>query len=126
MRNLKLVHLELDEYEALRLTDYLGMDHNEAAVEMEISRPTFTRLLESAHSKMAAFLVEGNHLQIEGGQIHFRGNIVQCSSCGHMLKIHFDQDIRSCPACGSSNLIDFAGGYGHGVCCRRHNYRNRR
>lgn len=28
--------MSLDEYEAIRLADYLGMDHVEAAVEMEI------------------------------------------------------------------------------------------
>ncbi len=118
--------LELDEFEALRLTDYLGMDHIEAAEEMEISRPTFTRLIESARKKVASFIIEGRHLQIEGGQIHFRGNIIKCMDCGHMIAIGFGKKIAACPACGSVNLIDLAGGFGHGACCRGHGRQGRR
>lgn len=112
--------LGLDEFEALRLADYQGMEHNEAAEEMEISRPTFTRLIEAARKKMAVFIVEGKRLQIEGGQVHFRGNIMQCHDCGHLIKTKFDKEITTCPSCSSSNLIDLAGGFGHGSCCRQH------
>ena len=112
--------LGLDEFEALRLADYQGMDHNEAAEEMEISRPTFTRLIEAAREKMAVFIIEGKRLQIEGGQVHFCGNIMQCHDCGNMIKTKFDENISVCPSCNSSNLIDLAGGFGHGSCCRQH------
>ncbi|MCK5155947.1 MAG: DUF134 domain-containing protein [Spirochaetales bacterium] len=124
--NLQPELLGLDEFEAIRLADYLGMDHNEAAEEMEISRPTFTRLIEAARKKMATFIIEGKHLQIEGGKIHFRGNVIQCHNCGHMIKTRFNQNITKCPACGSDNLIDLAGGFGHGSCCRRHSHHGRR
>jgi predicted DNA-binding protein (UPF0251 family) len=123
---LELLPLGLDEFEAIRLADYLGMEHSEAAMEMEISRSTFTRLIEKARSKIARFLVEGKHLQIEGGNIHFRGNLIRCHDCGHMFNMEFDSNIRTCPACGSGNLIDLAGGFGHGNCCRGHGRHGRR
>lgn len=115
--NLKKLMLGLDEYEALRLADYLGMEHSEAALEMEISRPTFTRLVEKARQKISQFLVEGRHLLIEGGQIHFRGNLIKCLDCGRMFNTRLGEDFSTCPSCGSSNLVDLAGGFGHGECC---------
>ena len=111
----------IDEYEAIRLADYLGMEHSEAAEEMEISRSTFTRLIEIARKKMADFLVEGKELFIEGGNIHFRENLIRCLDCGHMFKTNFEKKVIKCPVCDSNNLLDLAGGFGHGRCCRRGN-----
>lgn len=124
-KDLDQLSLGLDEFEAIRLADYQGMEHTEAAIEMEISRSTFTRLIESARKKMARFLVEGKHLHIEGGNIHFCGNVIRCQSCGHMFNIGFDSNLVTCPSCESGNLIDLAGGFGHGMCCREHGDRNR-
>ena len=121
---LQQLALNLDEYEAIRLADYLGMDHTEAAEEMEISRSTFTRLIEEARKKVSQFFIEGKQLYIEGGNIHFRGNVIRCLDCGHMFNTGFENDLIKCPACGSTNLMDLAGGFGHGRCCRGHN-RNR-
>ena len=118
--------LELDEFEAIRLADYLGMEHTEAASEMEISRSTFTRLIDKAREKISCFLVEGKHLQIEGGSVHFRGNLIRCHNCGHMFNVTFETNVESCPSCGSKNLIDLAGGFGHGKCCRGHGRHGRR
>lgn len=115
---LEQISLNLDELEAIRLADYLGKDHAEAADEMEISRSTFTRLIEQARHKVARFLLEGKNLIIAGGDIHFRGNLLRCQHCGHMFKTGFEQPVEVCPSCGSSDLLDLAGGFGHGRCCR--------
>lgn len=123
---LQQLTLTLDEYEAVRLADYLEMEHEEAAGEMEISRSTFTRLLERARKKVSAFLIEGKELCIEGGRIHFRGNIIRCLSCGHVFNTGFDREVTLCPACGSGDLLDMAGGYGHGRCCEEYTGLNRR
>lgn len=114
---LQRLPLALDEYEAIRLADYLGMDHAEAALEMGISRSTFSRLIEGARRKTARFLIEGKELCIEGGNIHFRGNIIRCHDCGHMFKIDIGQIVSQCPICHSENLLNLAGGFGHGRCC---------
>jgi len=117
---LERVDLTLDEYEAFRLTDYLGMSHEEAAEEMEISRSTFTRLIEKARKKIAELIVNGKSLAIEGGNIHFRNNIFRCFNCGYMFKTNISNSFIECPNCHSKNLINLAGGFGHGKCCNVH------
>jgi predicted DNA-binding protein (UPF0251 family) len=114
---LKQTNLTLDEYEAFRLADYIGLSHNEAAEEMEISRSTFTRLIEKARKKISNFIIQGNLLTIEGGNIHFRKNLIKCLSCGHMFKIEMDASLTECPQCNSKELLNLAGGFGHGKCC---------
>ena len=109
--------LTLEEYEAFRLADYLGLSHDEAAEEMEISRPTFSRLIEIARKKIAELIIKGNVLIIEGGQVHFRNNIIKCLECEHMFKIGIDQKVTECPNCNSKNILNLAGGFGHGDCC---------
>jgi len=116
-QNLEQIILTLDEFEALRLADQLGFSHAVAANEMEISRSTFSRLIEKARKKMADFIIMGKTLTIGGGTIHFRVNIIQCRDCGHMFKINFEQTITECPSCHSNKIINLAGGFGHGKCC---------
>ena len=116
-RMLNSVTLSLDEYEAIRLADYEGHTHAEAADEMGISRSTFSRLIENSRNKMATFIIKGSFLNIEGGNIHFRTNIFRCIDCGHMFKINFTEKISICPTCHSKNLLNLAGGFGHGKCC---------
>ena len=55
-QTLEVIDLTLDEFEALRLADQMAMSHAEAAEEMEISRSTFTRLIEQARKKLADFI----------------------------------------------------------------------
>ncbi|MGE4318937.1 MAG: DUF134 domain-containing protein [Deferribacterales bacterium] len=71
-KKLKAVNLTLDEYEAVRLADYEGLSHEDASVLMNISRPTFSRLVEKARVKIATFLIEGTELCIAGGNVHFQ------------------------------------------------------
>jgi len=119
--NLKQVFLTLDEFESLRLADQLGLSHAEAAEEMEISRSTFSRLIEKARKKIADFIIQGKLLTIEGGNIYFRNNIIRCQNCGHMFKSNFADLITECPTCHSNNLLNLAGGFGHGKCCNINN-----
>ncbi|MGM0432872.1 MAG: DUF134 domain-containing protein [Spirochaetota bacterium] len=123
-RVLERINLSLDEYEAVRLADYDQKEHMEAAELMGISRPTFTRLLESAHTKIAVFLAEGKALYIEGGSVHFDSNVYRCLHCGHCFPVPIDEQPSVCPHCKSDNLVDQAAGFGHGPCCRQ--FRGRR
>ena len=66
---LEEIVLTLDEFEAVRLADYDGLYHEEAAKKMNISRQTFGRILESAHKKIADVLLHGKALKIEGGEV---------------------------------------------------------
>ncbi len=68
---LSSVSLLFDEYEAIRLLDYEGMNQDQAALQMNISRPTLTRIYEKARKTIAQALVEGNMIVIEGGNVQF-------------------------------------------------------
>ncbi len=70
-RNLPVALLHLDEYEALRLADYEGLNQEEVAVRLGVSRPTVSRILESARRTVAQALVEGRSLLIQGGPVRF-------------------------------------------------------
>ncbi|MEO0114765.1 MAG: DUF134 domain-containing protein [candidate division WOR-3 bacterium] len=66
---LEEVILTKDELEAVRLADLEGLYQEVAAERMGISRPTFGRIIESAHRKIAEALVKGKALRIEGGNV---------------------------------------------------------
>jgi len=66
---LEYVTLTLDELEAIKLTDLNGLYHTQAAQEMNISRQTLGRILESAHKKIADALTNGKALSIKGGTV---------------------------------------------------------
>jgi predicted DNA-binding protein (UPF0251 family) len=57
--------LGLDELEAIRLADMNGLSQAEAAGMMNISQPTFNRILASARKKTAESIAEGLAIRIE-------------------------------------------------------------
>jgi len=59
--------LTMDEFEALRLADYMGLPQKEAAKSMRISQQTFSRILKKAHKHIAFGLINGNTIKIQGG-----------------------------------------------------------
>ena len=71
MAELEISQLSIVEYEAMRLYDVDGLDQTQAAEMMNISRPTFGRIIVSAHKKVAEALVYGQAIQISGGSYHF-------------------------------------------------------
>ena len=117
-RNLEEITLTLDEYEALRLSDHLQLSHEESAVEMEISRSTFSRLIEKSRKKVAQMMVNGKMLVIEGGDVHFKSNLFKCQNCGQIFRTQMGGIMSQCTECSSVNLLNLAGGFGHGKCCR--------
>ena len=68
MTELDRVSLAVDELEAIRLKDFESMEQERAAATMNVSQPTFHRILQSAHSKVADALVNGKAIRIEGGE----------------------------------------------------------
>ncbi|MCK4521304.1 MAG: DUF134 domain-containing protein [Nanoarchaeota archaeon] len=61
------VVLTMGEFEAIRLKDFEVIDQEKAAKKMNISQPTFHRLILSARKKIADALVNGKAIRIEGG-----------------------------------------------------------
>ena len=107
VRVLDTVMLTIDEYEAIRLADYENFKHEDAAKKMDISRPTFTRLLESAHNKISDAVINGKAIRIEGGDFNFLGNRYQCNNCGNswIVEKYINPHIL-CPNCRSGKIDD--------------------
>ena len=61
------VDLSMDEFEAIRLADYMGFSQKEAAKSMRISQQTFSRVLKRARKSLANGLVSGATIKIQGG-----------------------------------------------------------
>ena len=72
MRVLEEIQLGIDELEAIRLAYCLGLTQSEAAKRMNISQPTFHRVLESGLRKSANALVNGKAIRIEKPKQHVK------------------------------------------------------
>jgi uncharacterized protein len=68
------VVLSYEEYEAVRLIDFEGLDQSQAADHMGISRQTFGRVLRSGRFIIAKALVKGFQLKVAGGCYQVRGH----------------------------------------------------
>ncbi len=103
-----VIGLELDELEALRLADLLGLHQEEAAAEMKISRPTFGRILEQAHRKVAEALIFGKSLQINtkgGNMMVVPKRTFVCYDCDKTWQVPYGTGRpQSCPVCSSRNI----------------------
>jgi predicted DNA-binding protein (UPF0251 family) len=99
---LEPVILLFEEYESIRLTDYEGLTQLEAAIKMNISRPTFTRVYEKARRTIARAFVEGKAIFIEGGNYHTDDYWYRCEAC---LKVNISkEEIKECTFCNTSIL----------------------
>ncbi len=59
------VELGVDEMEALRLVDYLGLYHEESSNIMNVSRATFGRIAQKARQKVADALINGKAIVVK-------------------------------------------------------------
>ena len=65
LRRLEEVVLNRDEFEAIRLYAHEDLNQIDAAQKMNISQPTFARILDRANKKIAQALVLGKAIRIE-------------------------------------------------------------
>ncbi len=119
--------LNFEEWEAIRLKDLEGLEQEECAQKMRVSRPTFQRILLSARQKLADSLINGKAIRIEGG--NFTQNIcsVQCVNCrGEWLESLENLEVVEsgnymCPRCGSYQVActqSCGGEFSHRNCCK--------
>lgn len=82
LHDLAVILLTSDELEALRLADHLGDAQEAGAAKMNVSRPTFGRILERARKKVAEALILGKAIEIGGGEvIRTQHTRVRCGRC---------------------------------------------
>lgn len=122
--------LGFDEFEAVRLKDLEGLDEKECAKKMNISQPTFNRLVREARRKIADAIVHGKAIKIEGGDFKMvqprglgrgrmaggrgrmggfaagPGGVCACPKCGYEEPQVRGQPCmnKKCPKCGSSMI----------------------
>ena len=86
----EFITLNVDELEAIRLCDLEGLDQEEAAGRMGVSRGTFQRMLYSGRNKSAEALCMGKGLVIAGGNYEVATTHCKCGkscrSCPQELK----------------------------------------
>lgn len=67
-----IVVLKVEEFEAFRLVDYLGLTQHEAAARMGISQKALWNDLKNARYKIADAIINGKAIHIEGGNYILR------------------------------------------------------
>ena len=97
LKTLDHIQITVDELEALRLSDYEGLSHEEVAQQMKVSRPTVTRMLAKAHRAVADALVNGKAIRIEGGDYCLEGVDICCPKCGSRIS---SEQVQSQTVCG--------------------------
>lgn len=104
-QNPEPVNLLYEEYEAIRLSDYDILNHQQASEMMGVSRPTFTRIYASALQKIAKAFVEGRQISIEGGKVYFDSDWYQCDKCHcNFNNPEKEKEIKECPLCGNHQI----------------------
>lgn len=72
------VTLSIEGLEAVRLTDFEGLDQETAARIMQVSRQTYGRILGEARHIVSEALITGKALVIGGGTYEMRGRQRRC------------------------------------------------
>ncbi|NLK07939.1 MAG: DUF134 domain-containing protein [Firmicutes bacterium] len=106
MRELDEVVLTVDEFEALRLKDLEALEQEDCALRMNISRPTFQRILTAGRTKVADALTNGKLLRVEGGSYRLAMRKFRCLGCNHEFDLPFGSGQRGldarCPECDTT------------------------
>jgi len=105
LRELDEVQLSFEEMEALRLKDHLGLEQEQCAIRMNISRQTFQRVLASARKKTIEALLFGKAIRIEGGHFDIAARRFRCQT-GHEWEADpAASDVPgTCPVCNTNDI----------------------
>ena len=101
--------LLIEEFEAIRLKDLEGLEQEECADQMQISRPTFQRILMTARQKVADSLIHGKGIRIAGGNSTQNICQVHCLDCDMTWEesveiLTRDKTSYTCPHCHSNRI----------------------
>ena len=108
LTHLQEVRLSIEEAEAIRLKDIEGLEQDECAQRMRVSRATFARILLLARQKMADALLNGKAIRIEGGNYEMAVRHFRCGN-GHEWEVPFEVMINKppqlCPTCNTPDIM---------------------
>lgn len=103
----EFITLTYEEYESLRLVNYENIQQKEAAVLMNISRPTLTRIYNKALKTIAKAFVEGKAILIEGGNYEFKQDWYRCKKCHKLIENDKNQsNCENIKDCHPNELIN--------------------
>jgi len=106
MCKIKPVVLKLEEYESIRLTNYENLPQDQAAEQMNVSRPTFTRIYNNALKQIAISFVEGKAIAIEGGNYSLEKNWYRCKKCYKLIEgAENHLQCENCASYGENELL---------------------
>ncbi len=101
------VKLQFDEYESIKLVDYGYLSQEAAAKKMDVSRPTFTRIYNSALKKIAKAFVECLSIEIEGGNVEFEKEWYKCKKCFKLIEgLENHKKCKDCTSYSNNELIN--------------------
>ncbi len=96
LQDIGFISLTLEELETVRLVDLLELEQDEAAFYMGISRKALWNDLVSARKKIAAALVYGSGIKIEGGSYAIRAGGC-CPNCpGRAQEVGISREDEIC------------------------------
>ena len=95
------VVMQYEEYETIKLVIYDALSQEVAADKMEISRPTLTRIYNSALKKIGEAFVEGKSIIIQGGEFEFDKDWYKCKRCYKLIT--GDKNCKNCGDCHASH-----------------------
>lgn len=100
------VILKFEEYESIRLANYDRLPQDQAAILMNISRPTFTRIYNNAIEQLAKAFVEGKAIEIEGGNYELEKEWYRCKKCFKLIEgLENHIKCKNCTLYGENELI---------------------
>ncbi|MFZ5646095.1 MAG: DUF134 domain-containing protein [Bacillota bacterium] len=106
IRDLTEVNLTVEELEAIRLKDLMGLEQEACAERMGVSRPTYHRILTSARQKVAEALINGRAIKVEGGNFQVVIRRFRCQLCGHQWEEVCGQRAETtCPSCDKEEVL---------------------
>jgi len=102
LKDLVEIRLSVEEAEALRLKELEGLEQEQGAEKMNISRQTFQRILATARQKVVDALLNGKAIRIEGGNFEISSRRFYCAN-GHEWQNSIESVEESipqlCPVC---------------------------
>jgi uncharacterized protein len=106
LKELEVVILSFEELEVVRLLDLEGMDQEQAAAKMGISRRALWEDLQNARRKIVEALVEGKAIEINGGNYVVAKHVrYTCHGCTADWQAPIETGYpKRCPKCGNKEI----------------------